>query len=154
MNAPSDDLTQRPRRNRRSALLRRAVRETRLRPEDLLWPAFVIDGENRTEPIPSMPGCERMTIDRLVVAAREARDVGVPGVALFPALPDSQKDPMGVSGREPDGLLPRAVVALKQQVPDLLVITDVALDPYSSDGHDGVVRDGEILNDETLPLLA
>ena len=154
MNRPAEDLTQRPRRNRRSPMLRRAIRETALRPSDLLWPAFVVDGDNRSEPIPSMPGCLRNSVDRLVEKAKEARDVGLPGVALFPALPESSKDATGQAGRDPDGLLPRATAAIKAQVPGLLVITDVALDPYSSDGHDGLVRDGEILNDETLPLLA
>jgi porphobilinogen synthase len=144
----------RPRRNRARAPIRDLVRETRLAAQDLILPLFVQEGEGVETPIASMPGHARLSIDRLVTKGREALDLGVPGVALFPALAETEKDPRGSAGLKPDGLLQRAVRALKAELPDLLVITDVALDPYSSDGHDGVVVDGRIDNDETLPLLA
>jgi porphobilinogen synthase len=144
----------RPRRNRSRPALRRLVRETHLRVDDLVLPLFVQGGENAQTPIPSMPGHARLSIDRIVAKADEAVSLGIPGVALFPVLPDAEKDPRGSAAAKPDGLLQRCVRALKSAHPDLLVITDVALDPYSSDGHDGVVVDGRIDNDETLPLLA
>jgi porphobilinogen synthase len=144
----------RPRRNRSRAALRRLVRETRLTADDLVLPLFVQEGEGKRTPIASMPGHARLSIDQLVETAQEAFDLGLPAVALFPYLTDEHKDPRGSASVKPDGLLQRAVRALKQTLPELLVITDVALDPYSSDGHDGVVIDGRIDNDETLPLLA
>ncbi len=144
----------RPRRNRRSAAIRGLVRETHLAPGHLVQPLFVQDGEALRTEIASMPGQARLSIDLLVEVAHEAHELGVAGVALFPALPDEEKDPRGSASTKPEGLLPRAIRALKARVPELLVITDVALDPYSSDGHDGVVIDGRIDNDETLPLLA
>ena len=144
----------RPRRNRSRPALRRLVRETRLSVDDLVLPLFVQEGEDLETPIASMPGHARLSIDRLVEKAGEAAALGIPGVALFPVLPDVEKDPRGSAASKPDGLLQRCVRAVKSAHPDLLAITDVALDPYSSDGHDGVVRDGRIDNDETLPLLA
>jgi len=134
--------------------MRALVRETSLSASDFVWPVFVEEGENKRTPIPSMPGMARVSIDELVRDCSEAFSVGVKGVALFPALEDALKDRTGKESVNPDGLLQRAIRALKKEVPELLVITDVALDPYSSDGHDGLVRDGLILNDETLPLLA
>jgi len=130
------------------------VRETRLTTDNLVWPLFVQEGERQRTPIASLPDQARLSIDLLVEAAREAHGAGIPGVALFPALPEAEKDPRGSASTKPDGLLQRAVRALKSAVPDLLVITDVALDPYSSDGHDGVLIDGRVDNDETLPILA
>jgi porphobilinogen synthase len=144
----------RPRRNRRTAAMRALVRETELTPSRLVLPLFVQEGENQVTPIGSMPGHARLSVDRLVEKARETWELGVPAVALFPALPESQKDPRGSESENVAGLLPRAVRALKQALPELLVITDVALDPYSSDGHDGVVIDGRIDNEQTLPILA
>jgi porphobilinogen synthase len=144
----------RPRRNRSRPALRRLLRETRLSVDDLVLPLFVQAGENAATPIPSMPGHARLSIDRIVEKAGEATALGIPGVALFPVLPDAEKDPRGSAAAKPDGLLQRCVRAVKNAQPDLLVITDVALDPYSSDGHDGVVVGGRIDNDETLPLLA
>jgi porphobilinogen synthase len=144
----------RPRRNRSREALRRLLRETRLGPDDLVLPLFVQEGEARRTPIASMPGHARLSIDLMVEKAREAAALGIPGVALFPVLPDELKDPRGSASTKPDGLFQRAIRALKAALPDLLVITDVALDPYSSDGHDGVVIDGRIDNDETLPILA
>ena len=134
--------------------MRALVRETSLSASDFVLPAFVEEGEGRRTPIASMPGTARVSVDELARDAAEAFAAGVKGMALFPALDDSLKDPAGRESLNPDGLLQRAIRKLKREVPELLVITDVALDPYSSDGHDGLVRDGLIVNDETLPLLA
>ncbi len=135
-------------------MIRGLVREATLSAEHLVWPLFVQEGEKNETKINSMPGQSRLSVDLLVERARGARDVGVPAVALFPAIADGLKDPEGRESTNPDGLLQRAVRALKENVRDLLVITDVALDPYSSDGHDGVVVDGRIDNEKTLPILA
>ncbi len=145
---------QRPRRNRSRAGLRALVRETALSASHLVLPLFVQEGEKSETPIASMPGCARLGIERAVAVAGQAYELGVPGVALFPALADTLKDPRGKESTNPNGLLQRCVKALKRALPELCVITDVALDPYSSDGHDGVLIDGRIDNDETLPLLA
>jgi len=148
------DLPQRPRRNRRTRAIRNAVRETSLSGQHLVLPLFVREGTNQRDPIGAMPGCFRLSIDHIVVTAKEAHGVGVAGVALFPALDDALKSRTGDESWNPDGLLQRCVRALKKEVPELLVITDVALDPYSSDGHDGYVTDeGLIHNDITVPLL-
>ena len=148
------ELVQRPRRLRRSATIRRMARETRLSVDHLIMPLFVIDGEDRREAIGAMPGQFRFSIDRLVEEAHAVHALGIPAVALFPALADESKDAQGSEGINPYGLFPRAIRAVKQAVPDLVVVSDVALDPYSSDGHDGIVRDGRIANDETLDVLA
>jgi porphobilinogen synthase len=142
----------RPRRNRRSEALRTLARETALSPGDLICPLFVTDGAKA--PVPSMPGVFRLPRADAVREAREIFKLGVPAVALFPALPASLKDPLAKESTNPKGLLQRTVRDLKEAVPELCVITDVAMDPYSSDGHDGVVRDGRIVNDDTLPILA
>ena len=134
--------------------MRRLLRETRLSPDDLVLPAFVQEGEGLRTPIDSMPGHARLSIDLLVELARETESLDIPGIALFPVLPDDQKDPRGSQSTKPDGLLQRAIRSVKTAVPGLLVITDVALDPYSSDGHDGVLVGERIDNDETLPILA
>jgi len=144
----------RPRRNRLTSGVRGLIRETNIQPRDLVWPTFVQEGNNLRTPIGSMPGVSRLSIDQLVVDSNKAFELGVPAVALFPAIDDSLKNSEGKESLNPEGLLQRAVKKLKKEIPDLVVITDVALDPYSSDGHDGFVRDGQILNDETLPLLA
>ncbi len=143
----------RPRRNRQSNAIRRMVRETDLSPADFIWPLFVVEGTGESIPVASMPGVSRLSRDLLVQQARDAFAAGIPAVALFPALPDSRKDSMATESVNQDGLLQRTVRDLKEAVPDLCVITDVAMDPYSSDGHDGIVKDGEILNDETLDVL-
>ena len=148
------DLISRPRRNRKSEAVRSLVREAHLRPDNLIWPLFVIDGSDQKVPIDSMPDCFRYSPDVLVAEAKEAFARGVPAVALFPALPDSLKDKLGSESTNPDGLLQRTVRELKDALPELVVITDVALDPYSSDGHDGILEDGQILNDATLEVLA
>jgi len=144
----------RPRRNRRSPGIRDLVRETELTPAHLVLPLFVQEGENLSTPIASMPRQARLSIDLLVRKAGEALELGVPAVALFPAISDELKDTRGSESANSSGLLQRAVRALKRDLPELVVITDVALDPYSSDGHDGVVIDGRIDNEETLPILA
>jgi porphobilinogen synthase len=147
-------MIERPRRNRSSRAVRSLAQETTLRAANLVLPVFVEEGEKIRRPIPSMPGVVRFSIDELIAEAKIAEELGIAGLAIFPALADELKDSIGTESLNPDGLLQRCVRALKNAVPALLVITDVALDPYSSDGHDGVVRDGEIVNDETLPLLA
>jgi len=139
---------------RRTENLRRLNRETRLSVDNLIAPLFVIPGKGQKEEIVSMPGQYRFSIDLLVEEAQALAELGIPGVALFPALPEESKDKMATEATNPDGLFPSAVRALKKSVPELLVITDVALDPYSSDGHDGIVRGGQIVNDETLEILA
>jgi len=144
----------RPRRNRRTAALRGLARETELSASRLILPMFVQEGERLATPIASMPGHSRLSVDLLLGTAGQAHELGVAGVALFPALPDGLKDPRGSESANAAGLLQRAVRALKRELPELLVITDVALDPYSSDGHDGVVIDGRIDNEVTLPILA
>jgi porphobilinogen synthase len=130
------------------------VREAHLGPQHLVYPMFVQEGEGRRSPIASMPGQARLSVDLLVELAGQAFALGVPGVALFPALDDSLKDPRGSESTNSAGLMQRAIRALKSALPELLVITDVALDPYSSDGHDGVLIDGRIDNDVTVPILA
>jgi porphobilinogen synthase len=130
------------------------MREAFLAPRHLVLPLFVQAGRALETPIASMPGCARLSVDRLLERAEEAVRLGVGGVALFPALDDELKDPRGREAQNPEGLLQQAVRALKRQLPELCVFTDVALDPYSSDGHDGVLIEGRIDNDETLPLLA
>jgi porphobilinogen synthase len=144
----------RPRRNRLTPQMRGLVRETTLSPEQFIYPMFVQEGEAQRTAISSMPGQARLSVDLLVETAARAFALGVPGVALFPALSDDVKDPRGAESANSSGLLQRAVRALKAALPDLLVITDVALDPYSSDGHDGVLIDGRIDNDLTVPILA
>lgn len=151
---PTVQLTQRPRRNRRTAAIRNLVRETRLQPSDLILPLFVVEGSEQRIPIESMPDCFRLSPDLIVRESARAFELGVPAVALFPALPDSRKDHLASESTNPDGLLQRTIRSLKRELPELTVITDVAMDPYSSDGHDGVFEDGQILNDATLPVLA
>jgi len=146
-------LIQRPRRLRRSDAVRRLVRETHLRVDDLIYPLFVMEGENTKVEVPSMPGSFRYTQDLLVQEAKVAADLGIPAIALFPALPESKKDPTGTEGYNPKGLVQSTVRAIKQAVPDLVTITDVARDPFSSDGQNGIVRDGIILNDESVEVL-
>jgi porphobilinogen synthase len=130
------------------------ARDTTLAPSNFVLPLFLQEGEGKKTPIQSMPGQFRLSIDLAVELAREAWSLGVPAVDLFPALTDDLKDPRGSESVNPQGLMQRAIRALKRELPELVVCTDVALDPYSSDGHDGVVIDGRIDNDVTLPILA
>ncbi len=148
------DLVQRPRRNRRSPAIRKMVREHRLSTDQLVLPLFLRDGQDVQEPILSMPGCFRFSIDHILREAKEAVALGIPAIALFPLIDEAKKDPRASESLNPEGLYPRCIRALKDQVPDIAVITDVAMDPYSSDGHDGYVEDGRILNDATLEILA
>ncbi|MEO0760036.1 MAG: porphobilinogen synthase [Cyanobacteria bacterium J06648_16] len=143
----------RPRRLRRTPGLRHMVQETVLTAADLIYPLFVMEGEGQKVAVPSMAGCFRYSLDLLVEEAKSAWELGVGAIALFPLIPNAQKDNAGKESYNPEGLIPRAVGALKQALPQLLVITDVALDPYSSEGHDGIVKDGQILNDETVVVL-
>jgi porphobilinogen synthase len=149
----SAPLVHRPRRLRRTETLRRMVQEHTLRVEDLIYPLFVMEGEGQREEIPSMPGCHRYTLDLLIQEVQAASELGIGAIALFPLIPYHQKDNVGTESHNPNGLIPRVVRALKQAIPNILIITDVALDPYSSEGHDGIVHDGKILNDETIAVL-
>jgi porphobilinogen synthase len=142
------------RRNRRDAWSRRLVAEARLDAADLIWPVFVLDGRNRREQVPSMPGVERLSIDRLLPLLQEATALGVPAVALFPVTSPELKTADGAEATNPGNLMCRAVQAVKASVPELGVVCDVALDPYTTHGQDGLIDDeGYVLNDETLAVL-
>lgn len=143
----------RMRRTRRTPWLRAMVAENRLSPADLIWPVFILDGQDRSEPVASMPGVERLTVDRLVTAADRAKALGIPTLALFPVTPPELKSPEGDESTNPDNLICRAIRALKDGQPDLGIMTDVALDPYTTHGHDGLLSDGAVLNDETVEIL-
>ncbi|MCU0835030.1 MAG: porphobilinogen synthase [Chromatiaceae bacterium] len=144
----------RMRRMRRDEFSRRLMRETRLSPDDLIHPVFVIEGSDRREPVPSMPGVERLTIDLLVAQARETHALGIPALAIFPVTPPAAKSADAREAFNPEGLAQRAVRALKDAVPELGVITDVALDPFTTHGQDGLIdASGYVLNDETVEVL-
>jgi porphobilinogen synthase len=144
----------RMRRMRRDEFSRRLRREHRLTTDDLIYPVFVIEGKNRTEPVPSLPGIQRYTVDRLLAHAEECLKLGIPALAIFPFIAANLKTPDGREAVNPKGLVPRAVSALKKRLPELGVITDAALDPYTTHGHDGVLdRSGHVLNDETTAVL-
>ncbi len=143
----------RMRRNRRHAWSRRLVAENALTAGDFIWPVFVRDGEGVVEPVGSMPGANRYSIDRIADAAGEAGALGIPAVALFPYTDPALKDADGTEGVNPDNLVCRAVRAVKDAHPDIGVMCDVALDPYTDHGHDGLLRDGYVVNDETLDVL-
>lgn len=143
----------RMRRNRAEPWRRRLVAEHRLAVEDLIWPVFVREGANAAEPVPSMPGVERLTVDRLPEAVGAAAELGIPAVALFPQTPVERKSADGAEAWNPQNLVNRAIRAIKSAVPGIGVICDVALDPYTSHGHDGILIDGEIANDPTLEAL-
>lgn len=146
-------LTQRPRRLRRTEAFRNMAAEATLSPGDFVQPIFVIDGKGQSEPIASMPGQSRLSCDLLAEEAKQLQDLGVPGIALFPKVDDSLKDERGTEANNPGGLIPRAIDAIKQAAPEMMVFCDVALDPFTSTGQDGIVVDGEILNDETVEAL-
>jgi porphobilinogen synthase len=141
------------RRNRMAAWSRRLVAESRLSVDDLVWPVFIEEGKRRRTPIPSMPGVDRLSVDRLTDAAREAAELGIPAVAIFPAIEASRKSEEAAEAYNPQGLVCRAVRALKKADLGIGIICDVALDPYTPHGHDGLMRDGEIINDETIEVL-
>ncbi|HIM77205.1 MAG TPA: porphobilinogen synthase [Rhodospirillales bacterium] len=143
----------RMRRNRQDAWSRAMVSENALASTDLMWPVFISEGGNTIEPISSMPGVNRLGIDALVDAVAEVAELGIPAIALFPYTDDSLKTPEAEEAYNPENLVCRAVQAVKKAHPGVGIMCDVALDPYNSDGHDGLVRDGRVLNDETVEIL-
>ena len=143
----------RMRRNRRTAWSRALVRENTLTPHDLIWPVFVIEGQNRTEEVSSMPGVTRYSVDLLVDKVKEAAGLGIPAVALFPNTQRERRTPDAREAFNPDNLVCQAVRAIRKAVPDIGIMCDVALDPYTSHGHDGLMEGEEILNDATLDAL-
>ena len=154
LSNPTPFPANRPRRLRRDAFTRNLVRETLLTPHDFIYPVFVHEGSSLRVPVPSMPGVERLSLDLLLPEAEECVRLGIPYLALFPSIEAEKKTPDGREALNPEGLIPRVVRALKKEFPDLGVMTDVALDPYTSHGQDGVLDDtGYILNDETVEIL-
>ena len=151
-----DEITghRRMRRNRKADWTRRMVQENRLTVDDLIWPVFVVPGENIVDPVAAMPGVNRMSVDRLVEAAKEAADLGIPAIATFPNIDMNLRDETGSNSLAADNLINEATRAIKKAVPNIGVITDVALDPFTSHGHDGVLRGDVIVNDETVELVA
>ncbi|MBV9956452.1 MAG: porphobilinogen synthase, partial [Pseudolabrys sp.] len=147
------DLAVRMRRNRRTEWARRLTREHVLTTDDLIWPLFVMDGGNARAPVPSMPGVERLSVDQIVREAERAAKLTIPCIALFPYTDPSLRDERGSEALNPDNLVCRAIRAVKKEVPDIGILCDVALDPFTSHGHDGLLRDGVILNDETVAVL-
>ena len=146
------DLPIRPRRNRQSEAIRGLIRETRLSAGQLIYPLFVHEDSDDTA-LESLPGQTRWGPDGLVAEAKRAYGLGIRAVVLFPKVPEAKKNPTGDESWNPDGLIPQTIRRLKESIPELAVITDVALDPYNSDGHDGIVSEGKILNDETVEVL-
>ncbi|WP_244574655.1 porphobilinogen synthase [Cohaesibacter sp. ES.047] len=143
----------RMRRNRHSNWSRRLVQENALTVNDLIWPLFVVDGQNLTQPVSSMPGVERLSVDNAVRAAEKAAKLGIPAIALFPYTDPALRDDVGSEALNENNLICSALRAIKREVPDIGLMTDVALDPYTSHGHDGLLHDGVILNDETVEQL-
>lgn len=140
----------RMRRNRKADWTRRLVRENMLTVDDFIWPVFIVPGTNILEPIPSMPGVNRMSVDRAVEAIKEAADLGIPAITTFPNIEMGLRDETGSQVLEANNLINLATQAIKKAVPNIGIITDVALDPFTSHGHDGILREGEIINDETV----
>ncbi len=148
-------IPQRPRRLRRNPSIRSMVQETKLSVDDFIYPLFVMEGENQQEEITSMPGCYRRTLDLLLVEIAECYALGIKAIALFPVVPEEKKDDQGTESYNPQGLAQRTVAAIKKATPEIMIITDVALDPFTTHGHDGVINEaGVILNDETVAILA
>jgi porphobilinogen synthase len=147
------DLPVRMRRNRRAEWARRMVREHLLTTDDLIWPLFVMDGKNTRTPVPSMPGVERLSVDQAVREAERAAKLTIPCIALFPYTDPKLRDEDGSEALNPDNLVCRAIGAIKKEVPEVGILCDVALDPFTSHGHDGLLRDGVIQNDETIAVL-
>lgn len=143
----------RPRRNRKSAVIRSMVEETRLSKNDFIYPLFVIEGKSKKIEVSAMPGIHRWSADLLVGEIEACLNLGIRTFALFPAISDSLKDKMASESLNPEGLYLSTIRTIKEQLPEACLMTDVAMDPYSTDGHDGIVEDGQILNDETLELL-
>jgi porphobilinogen synthase len=147
------DLAIRPRRNRKAEWARRLVRENMLTTDDLIWPMFVVDGNNARTPVTSMPGVDRLTVDQAVRDAERAMKLDIPCIALFPYTEPSLRDENGSEALNPNNLVCQSVRAIKKEFPELGVLCDVALDPFTSHGHDGLIEDGNILNDETVAVL-
>ncbi|MGJ4886574.1 porphobilinogen synthase [Bradyrhizobium sp. HKCCYLR20261] len=152
-SAPALDLTIRPRRNRKAEWARRLVRENVLTTNDLIWPLFVVAGDRVRSTVVSMPGVERLSVDEIVRDAERAAKLDIPCIALFPYTDPSLRDEHGSEACNPDNLVCQAVKAIKKEFPEIGVLCDVALDPFTSHGHDGLIRDGRILNDETVAVL-
>ena len=148
------EINRRPRRNRKNEVVRAMVQENHVLPSQLIYPVFIISGVNRKEAILSMPGIYRFSLDLLKDEIRECLDLGIKTFALFPALENNLKTPYAEESWNPEGLYLHAIRAIKQKFPEAQIMSDVAMDPYSSDGHDGLVVNGEIVNDDTLPILA
>ncbi|MBK5566264.1 porphobilinogen synthase [Ensifer sp. SSB1] len=144
----------RMRRNRKADWTRRLVQENRLTVDDLIWPIFIVPGSNIVQPIDAMPGVNRMSVDKAVEAVKEAADLGIPAIATFPNVDMSLRDETGSNSLAADNLINQATRAFKKAVPEIGIITDVALDPFTSHGHDGILRDGEIVNDETVEMIS
>ncbi len=147
------NIIRRPRRNRHSAVLRDLVQETQLSTNDFILPLFIIEGQNTRTEVASMPGIYRHSVDLLLDEIGECVDLGIRAFDLFPNLPDAKKDRTATEATNPDGLYLSAIRTVKDRFPDVVIMTDVAMDPYSSDGHDGLVENGKILNDPTLEIL-
>lgn len=147
------NIVRRPRRSRQSAAIRDMVQETRLSVHDFIYPMFVLEGQNIRSEVTSMPGIARYSMDLLLDEISECVDLGLRTFALFPNLPESKKDKYATESLNPDGLYLQTIYNIKKRFPDVTVMTDIAMDPYSSDGHDGIVENGQILNDETLEVL-
>jgi porphobilinogen synthase len=152
-SAETLDLVRRPRRNRKAEWARRLVRENRITTDDLIWPIFINEGDTPREPIASMPGVDRLSVAEAVKVAQEAVALGIPAIAIFPNTPAHLRDDTGSEALNPDNLTCRALRAIRAAVPGLGLVTDVALDPYTSHGHDGLIENGRILNDETVAVL-
>lgn len=146
-------MLRRPRRNRQSDTLRQMAQETTLSTDNLIFPLFVTEGNNKIIEVTSMPGINRYSPDRLLKEIEECLNLGIRTFALFPQLDESKKDSLATESHNPDGLYLRVIREIKQKLPEATLMTDVAMDPYSSEGHDGFVKDNRILNDETLPIL-
>lgn len=146
-------MLRRPRRNRKSPIIRSMVAETNLSVKDMIFPIFLIEGNNKQVEVDSMPGIFRFSLDKLLPEIESCLKLGITTFAPFPAIDESKKDKFATESHNPDGLYIKAITAVKKEFPDICLVTDVAMDPYSSDGHDGIVENGEILNDETLEVL-
>ena len=153
LSAPSLDLVVRPRRNRKAEWARRMVRENVLTTDDLIWPLFVADGHDKRTPVVSMPGVDRLSVDQAVREAERAVKLNIPCIALFPYTDPGLRDERGSEAVNPDNLVCQSVRAIKKEFPELGVLCDVALDPFTSHGHDGLIADGKILNDATVTVL-
>lgn len=147
------NLTRRPRRNRKSEAIRNLVEETSLSVDDFIFPLFLIEGQNKAIEVSSMPNIFRLSVDRMIEEIKDCMELGIRAFAIFPTIEENLKDKLATISYQPDSLYLRALQKIKAEVPQACLMTDVAMDPYSSDGHDGIYQNGEILNDETLEIL-